>query len=71
MAAKNGHTETVKLLLDRGADIHAWNDYALRLAAENGHTETVKLLLDRGADIHAGNDYALRYAAAEWTYRDS
>ena len=25
-AAINGHTETVKLLLDRGADIHAWND---------------------------------------------
>jgi hypothetical protein len=52
-AAENGHIETVKLLLDRKADIHAMDDYALRYAAHNGHTETVKLLLDRGANIHA------------------
>ena len=50
-------------MLDRGADIHASNDGALRFAAMNGHTETVKLLLDRGADIHAVNDLALRLAA--------
>ena len=55
--------ETVKLLLDRGADIHACEDYALRRASDKGHTETVKLLLDRGADIHACEDYALRWAS--------
>ena len=33
MQQQNGHTETVKLLLDRGANIHAANDLALRLAA--------------------------------------
>ena len=57
------HAETVKLLLDRGADIHAEDDQALLNAAENGNTEIVKLLLDRGADIHAVNDAALRYTA--------
>jgi hypothetical protein len=62
-ASRNGHTETVNLLLDRGADIHANNDGALRSASYHGHTETVKLLLDRGADIHADNDSALHWAS--------
>ena len=30
-AADNGHTETVKLLLDRGAKIHALNDLCASL----------------------------------------
>ena len=61
-AANNGNINEVALLLDRGADIHAEKDEALRLAAYNGHTETVALLLDRGADIHAEKDEALRWA---------
>ena len=62
-AATNGQLKTVKLLLDRGADVHADNDNALRSAAENGQLESVRLLLDRGADIHVQNDTALRWAA--------
>jgi hypothetical protein len=62
-AAGKGDTQTVTLLLNRGADIHADNDHALEWAAANGHTETVALLLNRGADIHADDDYALRGAA--------
>ena len=62
-AALKGHTETVKLLLDRGAKIHALNDLALKWAARNGHIETIKLLLDRGANLHAYNDEALRHTA--------
>ena len=62
-AAKSGDTNTVKLLLDRGADIHAVDDYALRCAAYGGHENVVKLLLDRGADIHAIDDLALQLAA--------
>jgi len=50
-------------LIKEGADVHAYDDQALRLAAENGHTETVELLLDRGADVHAYDDQALRCAA--------
>ena len=39
----------VRLLLDRGANIHANNDEALRISAQYGHVEVVRLLLDRGA----------------------
>ena len=59
---REGHDLT-GVLLDRGANIHCWNDSALRLAAGNGHITTVELLLDRGANIHVENDYVLRYAA--------
>jgi hypothetical protein len=34
----------VKLLLDKGADVHAENNYALIWARAYGHTETVKVL---------------------------
>lgn len=51
IACKNGHTETARLLLNRGADIHALANQSLQWAAENGHIETVRLLLDRGAII--------------------
>ena len=59
-AATNGHTDIVKLLLDRGADIDAVyrdGNNALTLAATNGHANTVKLLLDRGADIDHVSKY--------------
>jgi hypothetical protein len=63
MASKYGREKIVELLLNRGADIHAENDWALHTASRNGHTEVVRLLLDRGADIHANNDWALRWAS--------
>lgn len=62
-AAWDGDTQAVRLLLDRGTDIHAMDDLALLLAAENGRTETARLLLDRGANIHAQDDVALLWAA--------
>ena len=63
-ASYYGHTATVALLLDRGADIHARDDAPLRLASENGHTSTVQiLLLDHGANIHAWDDRSLRLAS--------
>ncbi|KAJ3285200.1 hypothetical protein HK104_009595 [Borealophlyctis nickersoniae] len=52
-AAENGHTRVVKLLLDKGADVHYRHDIALRYAAANGHVETVQCLLDNGADVNA------------------
>ena len=61
--ARHGKTEWVKFLLARGANVHALNDFALRIAATNGRTETVQVLLDDGADVHAVEDYALRWAA--------
>ena len=55
--------ETWEWLVSIGADIHAWNDYALRMASRNGHLDIVKYLVSKGADIHAWNDYALRMAS--------
>jgi ankyrin repeat protein len=54
---------TWKWLISVNADIHADNDYALRLASENGHLEVVKLLLEHNANIHSNNDDALRSAS--------
>jgi len=56
-AARMGHTEVVKLLLDNKADVNAsrHTDGAtpLHVAAQEGHTEVVKLLLDNKADVNA------------------
>jgi len=52
-AARNGYTETVRLLLDRGVDPNTYDTFKRTLlmqAAWYGHSETVKLLLERGAD---------------------
>ena len=52
-----------KECIKQGANIHAWNDLALRWAAEAGHLEVVKYLIKRGANIHARKDQALLWAA--------
>jgi hypothetical protein len=61
--AARGDVEPVRNLLDRGADVHAQENYALRWASENGHRDTVAVLLEHGADVHAQEDYALRWAS--------
>ena len=48
LAAEAGNKNEVDSLLDRGADIHAGDDYALRWAAHQGHTAIVTLFLKRG-----------------------
>jgi len=62
-ASENGHLEVVKLLVEKGADIHADNDYSLKWASGNGHLEVVKLLVEKGANIHANNDCAFQLAS--------
>ena len=54
---------TFKLLLEKGADIHVDDDYALRWASKNGHFDIVKFLVENGADVHAWNNHALRLAS--------
>lgn len=54
-AALNGQTEAVKLLLEKGANIHNRHkdgSTALHGAAFLGHIDTVKLLLEKGADAN-------------------
>lgn len=56
-AARTGDVETVKNLLDLGADIQAVDGDTkhtlLHRAAKSGKVEVVKLLLDRGAPVDA------------------
>lgn len=66
-AARGGHVDIVRLLLDAGADIHArpnqnsW--YALDHAALQGHADVVVILLAAGANPHADNDYPIQWTA--------
>jgi len=56
LAAWNGKTNVIRLLLDSGAYID-WKDSVeqtcLHLAAQRGHFETLEELLGRGADVYA------------------
>jgi hypothetical protein len=61
--AEEGLLWLIKDALDTGADVHAWNDWALRWASAKGHVEVVKVLLDAGANVHARDDEALQWAS--------
>ena len=53
IAAKNGHTDIVQLLFDRGADINKRDKYgknSLYHATENGKVQTVQVLINLGAE---------------------
>ncbi len=69
-AAHDGNSQTVKFLLDKGADVSASDsakNTALSDAADANDTESVRLLVAKGADINAKNgfgDTALMNAAA-------
>ena len=52
VAAWRGHTDTVKALLDAGANVNAQDgdgETALSLAMKEGHTETANALRNAGA----------------------
>ena len=58
IAAFNGCTDIVKMLLDSGADIGHRNDQgenALISASQEGNIDVVKVLLDAGADKNQSN----------------
>jgi ankyrin repeat protein len=55
-ASLHGNFDTVRRLLDQGADINARGNTgatALMMACWWGHVDIVKLLLDRGANVNA------------------
>ena len=65
-AARCCRTQAVELLLPSGADMHAVDDSALRLASKYGHAKVVQLLIiHHGAHLHAGDDAPLQLAAQE------
>ncbi|MEN6625295.1 MAG: M56 family metallopeptidase [Candidatus Sumerlaeia bacterium] len=56
MAAQNGHLDTVKLLIGKGADVSARSETGLtplHLAAQGGHGETAEAIIAAGADVNA------------------
>ena len=60
-AASNGHIETVKLLISKGADVNIKDENGwtpLHLATLNRHLKLVKLLVSKGANINTESDYA-------------
>ncbi|KAI1115050.1 hypothetical protein F5Y14DRAFT_450409 [Nemania sp. NC0429] len=76
-AAAGGHTETVEVLVNKGADINMQlpkGNYgsALAAAAARGHTGTVEVLVNKGADINMrlqGGNYGSALAAAAYGQR--
>jgi ankyrin repeat protein len=57
-----GDHETVRVLLQSGADVNARDRYgqtALMLAAHRGHAATVDLLIEHGADLDVTAKYSL------------
>lgn len=59
-AAKSGHVQAVRLLLEHGADPNARetgdNTYPLHWAAAHGNLEVARTLLDSGGDVHGIGD---------------
>ena len=56
--ARNGRTDILQGLLDRGVDVNtkdSGGNTALIWASWYGHTGSVKLLLENGADVHIKN----------------
>ena len=49
-----------RALHKQGADIHTWDDIALRRAARYGHLDVVKYIVKHGANIQARDDSALK-----------
>ena len=50
-ASRHGHAEVVALLLENGANVNAFNDYALIWSSYHGHKEVAILLLEHGKPL--------------------
>ncbi|KAJ3085153.1 hypothetical protein HK102_000272, partial [Quaeritorhiza haematococci] len=56
---KDKNIHLVQWMLDRGVNVHAGNELALKQAVDVNNLDLVRLLLDYGADIHADYSRAL------------
>lgn len=61
-AAGDGFLQTVRGLLNQGADIHTQDDAPLRHAIIYGHAKIVQLLINSEADVNAHFGAPLRHA---------
>ncbi|EXF84400.1 hypothetical protein CFIO01_02715 [Colletotrichum fioriniae PJ7] len=72
IACESGHSEIVRMLLDKGANIDASGikrATALIAASLNGSAEIVQMLLDKGADVNFLNDDEYGTALIAASYR--
>jgi ankyrin repeat protein len=75
VASLKGHTDVVKMLLDRGAKANAkdrWGLTALHVAARGGYQDIAELLLSHGADVNAQDQdaYTPLHEAASGDHKD-
>ena len=61
IAIQNGDLKTIKSLIEKGADIHANNNYLLRYASNNGYLEIIEFLIEKEVNIDI--DYVLNLAS--------
>jgi hypothetical protein len=61
-ASERGYVENIKLLLEKGADIHYDSDEPLFVAVRGKHINAVRFLIEKGADVNAYNGQALEAA---------
>ena len=60
--AENNIMEFVKMFIENNADIHYFENYAIRYAALKGHYDMVKYLIQEGANLHDWEECALFWA---------
>ena len=63
-ACTYGNMDAVVFLVEKGADVTAQDNSAMRMAARNGHLHVVEYLVERGADVTAHDNSAVLWAAA-------
>src|SRR5581483_8827976 len=59
---ENGYLSIVQYLISLGADIHAYDNYAVRRASENGHLSVVQYLVELGNSHRLSPNSTCRYA---------
>ena len=62
--SSEGRMDIVIISINKGANIRAVDDYAVRWASRNGHLEVVKYLVSLGVDIRANDNQAVQFASA-------
>ena len=56
LVAGKGDLKMVKYLVEHGAHVRSYEDYAVREAVQNKHPDVVKYLVDHGAENDTGDD---------------